>query len=455
MKKRVVIIGFLLLIVQLISVSAFDVEERDKAGIIISELENPAVFDFVINSDIDDSIEIFSLVGVSMSPRGRFDIRPGDNVVEVKAFPNKDLRSKVGLLTFEYQIKHSNGVYKDSLEVKVVKLEDSISVSSGNIMPDDESVEIEVRNLQNTYIDDLSLTFDSEFFNKQVIVSLSPYERKNLSVELDKEKMKKLTAGPYILETEVNVGKANAKVESVLNYLEQQGTSINIDSTGFLIRKTITSKTNEGNVIVIDKIEAQRDIVSRLFTSYSVNPDSVVRKGLTVYYVWTNELNPGASWDVSVRTNYTLPFFFIVLIFIVAFLVTVYSRTSVSVSKRVSFVRTKGGEFALKVILSVKAKEHVDNLQLVDRLPGVTKLYEKFGTKPDRIDESTKRLFWNIPKLQAGEERVFSYIIYSKMNVVGRFELPSALVVYEKDGKMIEGFSNKAFFASETVSTDY
>ena len=37
------------------------------------------------------------------------------------------------------------------------------------------------------------------------------------------------------------------------------------------------------------------------------------------------------------------------------------------------------------------------------------------------------------------------------MNPMGRFELPAATAIYEKDGKMHEILSNRAFFASETA----
>ena len=195
----------------------------------------------------------------------------------------------------------------------------------------------------------------------------------------------------------------------------------------------------------------KKDIVSRLFTGFSDTPDKTERSGLVVSYVWQKQLQPGDSWEVKATTNYTLPFILILLVIVVVFFVKVANRTHVTVSKNVSYVRTRGGEFALKVTLSVRAKNHVDKLQLVDRLPGMTVLYEKFGTKPDRMDSMTKRLFWAIPQMQAGEERVFSYIVYSKINIVGRFELPAAAIMYERDGTIHEALSNRAFFLNDTV----
>ena len=70
---------------------------------------------------------------------------------------------------------------------------------------------------------------------------------------------------------------------------------------------------------------------------------------------------------------------------------------------------------------------------------------------PDKIDPATKRLFWNLDRLNAGEERIYSYIIFSKVRVVGRFELPAATAVYLREGKTENVLSNRAFFVSETA----
>ena len=127
-----------------------------------------------------------------------------------------------------------------------------------------------------------------------------------------------------------------------------------------------------------------------------------------------------------------------------------YSVTKLKLIKRTTFVKTKGGEFALKISLVVKAKDFVERIKIVDKLPGMVKLYERYGTiTPDKVDEQNKRLEWNIESLDKGEERVFSYIIYSKMGVIGRFELPLARAVFDYKGKLMEMTSNKAVFVNE------
>jgi hypothetical protein len=126
-----------------------------------------------------------------------------------------------------------------------------------------------------------------------------------------------------------------------------------------------------------------------------------------------------------------------------------YLRTALTVKKTVSFVKTKGDEFALKVTVRLKAHKHVTNIKINERLPGMAKLYEKFGRKPDKFDERTKLLSWNIPDLNSGEERIITYIIYSKMKILGKIELSPTHVSFDQGGKNNETLSNRTFFVNQ------
>jgi len=56
--------------------------------------------------------------------------------------------------------------------------------------------------------------------------------------------------------------------------------------------------------------------------------------------------------------------------------------------------------------------------------------------------------------MDKGEKRVLSYLIYSKVGVMGRFSLPEAAAVYEREGEIHEVESNKAFFVAEQRKRD-
>jgi len=82
----------------------------------------------------------------------------------------------------------------------------------------------------------------------------------------------------------------------------------------------------------------------------------------------------------------------------------------------------------------------------------MVKLYNKFGMiNPDKIDLESRKLYWNINKLNKGETRIFTYIVYSKIGVLGKVELPEAEAFYEDDGKTKQSSSNRSFYVRDSL----
>ncbi|MEJ2267970.1 MAG: hypothetical protein P8X70_02755, partial [Nanoarchaeota archaeon] len=184
--------------------------------------------------------------------------------------------------------------------------------------------------------------------------------------------------------------------------------------------------------------------------SFSPVPDIVERKGFLIYYTWNTEINPGENFEIVVKTNWLFPLLIIFFIITIIILAKQYSKTNLNLKKKISFVHAKGGEFALKVSISVHAKKYIEKIKIIDRLPPLVKIHEKFGgEKPIHVNEKTRKLEWDFERLDSGETRVISYIIYSKIGILGKFALPSAKAVYERDGKILQSESNRAFFMAE------
>ncbi|MCX8158848.1 MAG: hypothetical protein N3D20_00960 [Candidatus Pacearchaeota archaeon] len=432
--------------------ASFSVEKKEKGNVIISEMDNPAIYEFNITNHAKSSenAEIYSLVGLSFLPRGQFELYPGENVIEVKAYPSDEQRTKTGLIAFDYEIKGSvSGIYKDRLLIKIVPLKDALWVGAEEIAYGDREATIIIKNRENTHINNLDIHFSSEFFEGSKTLSFKPFEEKRISATINKN-VNKLGSGSYVVKAEIKLKKASVILSGVVNYVEKRSIVENRETNGLLIRTTSIEHKNEGNAIISDRIKEKRNVLTRLFTTSSIEPIKTERIGLFVYYDWQKELKPGESWKVELKTNYTLPFLLVITIAIIVWLGYIYSRTSLEIRKRVSFVRTKGGQFALKVFVNLKARKTIENVHLVDRIPSAMKLYEGYGSKPHQVDVNGRRLLWNIDKLNAGEERVFSYIIYSNVGVVGRFEAPLATATFTRNGKQEMVHSNRAFFVSDT-----
>jgi hypothetical protein len=239
-------------------------------------------------------------------------------------------------------------------------------------------------------------------------------------------------------------------MESVLEFAEKDLLKEERNSYGFIIITDIIKKTNEGNTIATSQTIIEKNIVSRLFTTLSPKPNSVEREGGKIIYYWNSEVKPGESLEIKVSTNWIFPFLVIAFILVVIILTKKYSKTNLLLKKKVTFVKAKGGEFALKVTIYVHAKSYLERIIISDRLPPLVKLYEKFGIeKPSRIDAQQKKIEWEFDKLESGEVRVINYVIYSKIGIMGKFALPRSTAIYEKEGEIKESSSNKAFFISE------
>ncbi len=453
MKSRLIFSGIIVFFLCFAYVSALDleIEKISKGDVVIAELRNPAIFDFIIkNKGAADNVEIYSLVGVSMTPKGTFSIPSGESTTEVWAYLGEDYLKREGLYSFQYQIKGNQGIFEDKLTVQVVHLQDIFIIEQMKIHPDDEIANLTIKNVVNSNLENVEIQFSSAFFDSTKKINFKPFEEVDVLIVIER-KSSRLRAGSYPLEIKINVDDSSVKLEGTINYLEKEGTSVIKESTGFLIIKSLIKEVNEGNIPVTSTIEIKKDIISRLFTGYSIAPLEVERSGVVVDYKWERELQPGESFSVVATTNYTFIVLFMALVILFAFGVRFYTTKALTLNKSVSFVKTKGGEFALKVRINAKGGRTVSNVQITDMLPAMAKLYNGFG-KPDKIDEANKKLFWNIPHLNRGEERVFSYIIYSKLRAVGRFELPAAMAIFDSEGKRDNVMSNRAYFVSETMA---
>lgn len=451
MKK--VIPFLLILIINLSLISAINLEVKEKSinNVIISELSESAKFELeIINLNETDSFKIFSYI-VDIIPKDEFEIAQNEGrTIEIIATPSEKTKKTVkGNFLFEYRIAGTDpGTFKGNLRIKLVPLAEIIEITPSTILPGQSEVELTIKNLEDKQLDGLILEFNSKFFEKIETFSLKPYEKITLKVPIDKN-IQNLEAGQYVLETGIQFKDIKSTAESEISYLEQSGISTKKNSLGFIAKTTKIEKKNEGNVPAIARIEENNNILTRLFTTYSEVPLSTERKGLTIDHIWERTLRPNESFILTINRNYTIPIIILILFVVIISFVIYYLRTDLVLKKRISFVRTKGGEFALRVRIKAKARKNMENINLTDWLPAMTKIHEKYGTKPDHIDEQTRKISWHINSLNAGEERAFSYLIYSKLKVVGKFELPSAHASYKSEGKMKSVNSNRTSFAAE------
>ena len=434
-------------------VSSLEITPEYNSNILIRDVENPIILTLNITNASTGTYNLYTLADISITPSETFSISSG-TIQKEFIITAKDALNTEGYYSFTYTLNH-RGVEKihEKFTIKILNLEDIIEISSDGIDPSTGRVLFYVQNLEAVNLKNLSAKFSSILFETEETFDLGPNEKLEIFVKVDEDKLKKTKAGVYIIESVFQTKNGEKEIKGNLYLGEKKGITTTEDRSGFLIKTETITKVNVGNVIEGIQVKLKKGIIARLFTSFNIEPTITERKGLSVEYTWIKErLSPTEAYVIKAKTNYVLPFLIIIVAILALFGFKRFSETKLEAKKSVTHVKTKSGEFALKITLSVKAKKDVENVSLIDRIPAIVKIYKKFGMiKPDKIDTQNRRIHWNIGDLNAGEERVFTYIIYSKVGIVGKFSLPEAITVFERNGKIHEVKSNKVFFMSDQV----
>ncbi len=434
-------------------VSALEITPEYSSKVIVRDIESPITLNLNIENASGGTYNVYTLSDILIVPAESFTIS-GEQVEKEFTITAREGLDTEGYYSFEYILNH-RGVEKvgETLTLQILELEDVIEISSDSIDPATGEVSFYVQNLKDVNLKNLSAEFSSILFNTEKTFDLGPKEKLKIDVEVDADKLRKTKAGVYIIESTFQTNNGETEIDGTLYLGEKKGITITEDKSGLLIKTEIITKVNAGNVVEGVQIKMSRGIIARLFTTFNIEPTITDRNALSVDYTWVKEkLDPAEAYVVKAKTNYIFPFLIIIVLALALLGIKRFSETKIEAKKSVHHVKTKNGEFALKVTLSLKAKTDVENVSLIDKVPAIVKIYKKFGMiQPDKIDAANRRIHWNIGDLNAGEERVFTYIVYSKVGVVGKFSLPEATAVFEKDGNIHEVESNHVFFMSDQV----
>jgi hypothetical protein len=453
---------FLLLFCLNVVSAAIEISKSPVNDIVVSEIGEPAIFNLQIkNLGNPDSFEVYTLVsGIDISPKESLYLASGEaKNVTIKVYFDKRVLKDRETLSFEYRVTgQQTGVTKEILSIKAYNFETALSILAENIKRNQKETKISVKNRINYAFNNLEFKASSEFFEDSFKLNLKPLEEKTFTASLNQEKLSRAVGGSYILSSTLTLGNSSGKVMSIFNFEEKTDIRKEEKTSGFFIRKFSSRNINQGTMPAMARVSVKRDWFTRILTSSNIKPSDTKREGLSTILVFEKELQPGEELYVQVKTNYLFPLILLILIVggVWAFIYYVFKRRSLVIKKRVAMVKTKKGEFALKVTLYIKALKNVEKVSVMDNIPALVKLYDKFGIlRPNRIDEVNRRVEWDFEALSQDEERVISYVIYSKLGVFGRFDLPEAAAVYEEGNEIYETESNKVILYFDEGREEY
>ncbi len=375
--------------------------------------------------------------------------------ITLEVYPSARLRNeRTGSYTFVYYLKsQQQEPLENRLVIKIVPLKDLIKITTPDIITlENKEFNVSLENKENLAFDDVVLKVKSAFIDSSKQFSLIAFERKNVTFQLDNEKVRNILAGKYITIVSVSVNKeATFTAEKEIDLREKANIATTEKDLGNIFYRILqVTKENQGNIISDVDIVVKKNIFANAFTTLSKTPTEIEKSAAFYIYKWHLTLKPGESFSIEITTNYFLPLGILFAVAIITLLISLYFMSPLVIKKKALRIKSKTGEFALKIILHIGAKKDMSNVFLRDRIPHLAELHERYGTiKPSSFDRQRRILEWNMPELKKGEEHILSYVIYSKVSILGSYQIPNAFATFEVKGKKKQTSSNKVIFMSE------
>ena len=427
----------------------------------MEEVNIPAKYVLTVKNSYsyDETCRIYTLLEADIQPEDSFSVLAGDEKsIDVSLLLLAPLKETCGegRCSVHYYFKgETTGIFEKGFLVDVLPLERIINIKVPiSITREDSLLIFNISNKKNIDLGEVKFTFNSDFATTEKDLTLAPNASYKVELDLDPGELKTLKAGDYEVEFKFFINNEYEHIVKKIITLEE---FTNIETTEltkfkfFGFTKTITKK-NAGNTPKFITIEVIKNKFEHAFTSSDITPTSEKSSGAVMIMRWQRELEPGESLSVDIYTDYTIPTIILILIIIVAVTIYLIRRPRVLVKKKAFRIKAKGAEFALKIVLLVKnVGQDIKSVKCMDRLPRIVKIYEKFGAiKPHRIEKDS--LAWNFGDLMPGEEKIVSYIVYSKVLPVGTITIPQAVVKYtDMKDRRKTSLSNRLLVMGESV----
>lgn len=222
----------------------------------------------------------------------------------------------------------------------------------------------------------------------------------------------------------------------------------------FLVRHYDYILYNSGNVGKKHTLKIKRNIIRAIFNSFDKEP-LVKKEDGRKYYIWEAEIPVRGSFTVTETLNFRPYGIALAIIAVLAGLYAVF-RSPLIIRKSMVVTSAKHGGIAglnVQIDLKNRSSRNLSNLVIKDRVPNMFEVVKDFevGTlAPAQILKHEKKgtiIRWNIDDIEAFEERIITYRIVSKLNIIGRFVLPPASLMFQDAKRKLRIHSNKVMMS--------
>ncbi len=469
-------IGYIVLcMIFLITLSSFALAANSEVSLVTLENEispdEAAEFTLYITNHADVA-QTYTLYSFSSSQGWNVDPSPlSDNVIEdlspgetyqttISAQPtDDDLDAGIYYLTLEI-----DGDQEDSQSVSLkvyLGYSDAESQYLPSISVDIEmDTEIDPREVQTIILtmengnsrnlSDLVLHVESDLeeFTLDIPVGLEPLETKTQEFTVTPNQFSQ--AKEYTLffvfeldDETVKVVEQDIEIPAVLSDFAWTVS----EEKSFLKKVQTFLVSNDGNVENTQEFRYAVGTFESLFVSSDA---SIIREEGQTYLMWDLQLEPGEEVEIIASYSYRIVFYLLIAFLLIVIFYYIV-RLPVSVRKKaLTVVGNSDGLSEIKVLLEVKNKRKypVKDVTITDFVPGIANIEKsiELGTlRPHKVKSGSQgnKIEWQLSELDGLEQRIISYKIKAKLNILGPFRLPRAFVQFvDKRGKVQKAYSN-------------
>jgi len=293
---------------------------------------------------------------------------------------------------------------------------------------------------------------------KPYSVNLKPHESKNISVRMAPPP--ETNSGVYSLYFKFLIGNSSEEyytwinvevlesspvVELKISIIEDVEIQEKL-SEGFLTKEYSVNIINKGNVEAVDTWETTVSTLDSFLLKSLPEYVSMVDSGEDKVITWEYTLAEGESQEFKYTVSYVPMVLAFVLLIIALMMLGFYYMSRYRLIKSVVLSK-QGDDSYVKIKLSVKNKTNQPqkNIIVEDYVNVPFGLSREFGTiKPDAIRKQKDRLVltWKFDELEPREERLISYKMKAKLEVIGKVTIPPAHLKQKLGkGKQVEIYS--------------
>ena len=324
------------------------------------------------------------------------------------------------------------------------------SVVPESIDPRNEfTIRIKLNNQNVINYTNLTLKLESNLINDKLYYSLDPKEEKTIEIRKKLDSMTppqqdRLTV-TVLKGDRVIVGPTESEF-SVAEYVVKE----DLKREELLLKTKSGIKISSNNPDYTGTTRIETSPLKNLFLTTSPRARTV-KEDDRYYLVWDISLGSDRSMSVHVTENYR-PLVVIIVLIIVAVVLYFLFRSPLVVRKSIANVgMSDGGISEAKVVVRVKNRSanQIANIEVMDNVPHIANVEKELAIgsmQPHAILQHPKKgimIKWNIESLEAGDERVLSYKIRSRLSILGEFNLPAANARAKIGNKVIITNSNR------------